>query len=128
MRKCRKGNAKETAFKNYCKSLGVRVFEAFGLPGTPDAVSKKHKVAIFFHGCFWHGCPKHHRLPKTNAAYWKKKVEQNKKRDARAAAELEKRGWKVVVVWECEFDGGGIEKLLSALGKKKADTKTISIA
>src|SRR5580700_1892431 len=46
--------------------------------GSPDFVFRKRKVAIFVDGCFWHGCPKHATLPKTNRALWKEKLERNK--------------------------------------------------
>src|SRR5271157_1020086 len=52
-----------------------------GLPGAPDYYSKKNRVAVFVHGCFWHGCPAHYREPKSNVAYWREKIERNRARD-----------------------------------------------
>lgn len=74
------------------------------LPGCPDIVLPKHKLAIFVHGCFWHrhlGC----RLastPKTRVGFWTSKFEENIKRDKRAIEALQCLGWHTTVVWECE--------------------------
>ena len=75
------------------------------LPGKPDVVFTKLRIAIFVHGCFWHGCPKCEakRCPKTNAAYWAAKRAYNLDRDSKNVATLEKLGYKVIVVWECEI-------------------------
>lgn len=75
------------------------------LPGTPDIVFPRSKLAIFVQGCFWHGCPRCTRnlSPKTNSAFWRAKVGQNRERDARNAGELERLGFRVIAVWECEL-------------------------
>lgn len=74
------------------------------LPGTPDIVLKKHKTVIFVHGCFWHqhkGC-KYAAMPKTRREFWRQKLAGNVTRDRRNRKALEKLGWRVLVVWECE--------------------------
>lgn len=74
------------------------------LPGTPDVLFPSRKIALFVHGCFWHGhegCPRH-RVPKTRREYWEAKIARNRQRDANARAALEAMGWTVLVVWECE--------------------------
>lgn len=74
------------------------------LPGCPDLIFPKRRVALFVHGCFWHrhpGCRKA-STPKTRVEFWADKFKANVLRDARVSAELEKRGWKVAVIWECE--------------------------
>jgi DNA mismatch endonuclease, patch repair protein len=79
------------------------------LPGKPDIVFSKQKLAIFVHGCFWHyheSC-REGRIPSTNSAFWKNKLQKNVERDRANICKLEKEGWKVLVIWECE-----IEKLL----------------
>jgi len=75
------------------------------LPGTPDVVFGRAKLAIFVHGCFWHGCPTCTRnlTPKTNALYWSTKIAQNKERDERNRVALEALGYRVLVLWECEL-------------------------
>jgi DNA mismatch endonuclease, patch repair protein len=75
------------------------------LPGTPDIVSRKHKKAIFVNGCFWHGhsCSKG-RLPKTNAEFWRDKIDKNINRDKKKEADLQSIEWKVLVLWQCELN------------------------
>jgi len=70
------------------------------LPGKPDFVFPKQRLAVFVDGCFWHGCPKHATWPKTRAAFWKAKIEGNRSRDRRVNRALRQRGWVVVRVWE----------------------------
>ena len=75
------------------------------LPGKPDIVLPKHKAIIFVHGCFWHGhdCPRGKRPPKTNAAYWRRKILRNQERDHEAIAALQRQGWKIKISWECDL-------------------------
>ena len=85
-----------------------------------DLVFRSAKVAVFIHGCFWHGhqCSLF-RWPKTNYEFWIRKILGNRKRDARACRELRKLGWKPVVVWECRIrkaaDSGSLDELMQAL-------------
>ena len=73
------------------------------LPGKPDIVLPKYKTVIFVHGCFWHGhnC-KYFKWPRTRPEFWREKISGNVERDRKAFAKLEKLGWRVVVIWECE--------------------------
>ena len=83
------------------------------LPGTPDIVLPKYRTAIFVHGCFWHqhpGC-KRAAIPKSNTAFWQKKLERNQVRDAMIQRELTLMGWNVITVWECELKTGNEETL-----------------
>ena len=89
-----------------------------GLPGRPDVVMKGRRIALFVHGCFWHGhdCPRGARQPRSNAGYWIAKIDRNRARDDRVTAELQAQGWRVLILWECEQkapDWG--ERLLDAL-------------
>ena len=68
----------------------------------PDAVFTRARVAVFVDGCFWHGCPEHQKLPKSNADYWVPKLASNVDRDRRIDAALENDGWQVVRIWEHE--------------------------
>jgi DNA mismatch endonuclease (patch repair protein) len=70
------------------------------LPGSPDYYSKKNKVAVFVHGCYWHGCPRHYREPKSNVEFWRKKIARNRERDEKVRTAYEGLGWRVIVVWE----------------------------
>jgi DNA mismatch endonuclease, patch repair protein len=73
------------------------------LPGTPDFAFRREKMAIFIDGCFWHGCPRCYKAPSRNAAFWKKKIVGNRRRDRRVTGELRERGWRVIRLWEHEL-------------------------
>jgi len=77
------------------------------LPGTPDIVFGKAKVAVFVHGCFWHGhgCSKA-SVPRSNREFWTAKIARNQSRYAEQTAELTARGFLVVTVWECDLKSG----------------------
>lgn len=85
------------------------------LPGTPDIVLRKYGVAIFVHGCFWHGHEVDGHLPHSNTAFWQKKIERNKKRDERKKEELRNKGWDVITIWECQLKPAVREQTLMAL-------------
>ena len=87
-------------------ALGVRYrLNRKDLPGTPDIVMAGRRLAIFVHGCFWHGhdCPRGSRVPKANRDYWLAKVARNKARDVAAEAALIELGWRVETIWECDL-------------------------
>jgi DNA mismatch endonuclease (patch repair protein) len=79
------------------------------LPGKPDIVMAGRRLAIFVHGCFWHGhdCARGARVPKANRDYWLGKVGRNRARDTASRAALEAAGWRVEFVWECEMKDEG---------------------
>jgi DNA mismatch endonuclease (patch repair protein) len=92
------------------------------LPGTPDIVLPKHKMAIQVHGCFWHqhpGCV-HAKQPRSRPEYWLPKLARNVARDIKAKAALKAGGWRVVVIWECET------KSLGKLGRRLARLSNLS--
>lgn len=91
------------------------------LPGHPDIALRKHKAVVFVHGCLWHwhGCPRS-RMPASNADYWRRKIARNVERDAEHAAALERLGWRVEVVWECEI-APATERLIARLTGRTAD-------
>jgi DNA mismatch endonuclease (patch repair protein) len=70
------------------------------LPGRPDFTFPKEKVAVFVDGCFWHGCPRHFVAPSASARFWRNKIGQNRKRDARVTRQLRAHGWRVLRIWE----------------------------
>lgn len=70
------------------------------LPGRPDFVFTRRKVAVFIDGDFWHGNPRRFRIPKSNAAYWQEKVAGNRRRDRQVNKKLKALGWRVVRIWE----------------------------
>ncbi len=87
------------------------------LPGKPDIVLPKYHAAIFIHGCFWHGhenC-KYFVVPKTRTEWWMNKILINRNNDIKSVDLLQKMGWKVLVLWECELKGEALSKTLTKL-------------
>jgi DNA mismatch endonuclease, patch repair protein len=87
------------------------------LPGKPDIVLPGRRLAIFVHGCFWHGhdCARGARVPKANRDYWVAKVARNRARDTASRGALAALGWRVETIWECEMkDGGALEARAAA--------------
>ena len=87
------------------------------LPGKPDLVLPKYKTVIFIHGCYWH---KHERckyfvVPKTRTEWWMNKINGNVANDLKAYAALEKEGWRIITIWECELKPGKSEQTLARL-------------
>ena len=95
----------ELAVRKLLHSAGFRFrLHRKDLPGKPDIILPKHRLALFVHGCFWHGhsgCSKG-RLPKSRLSYWAPKIRANQNRDARNMRDLESLGWTVAVIWGCE--------------------------
>ncbi|MCB1231676.1 MAG: DNA mismatch endonuclease Vsr [Verrucomicrobiae bacterium] len=91
--------------------------------GKPDFLFRSKRVAVFVDGCFWHGCPKCYRRPKSNQEFWDRKVRTNRARDRQVKRELESRGWKVVRFWEHELKHQGrvVAKLRRALVQSSSD-------
>lgn len=88
------------------------------LPGsrrTADLVFKVPRVAVFVDGCFWHGCPSHHRPSNTNATFWRDKVEGNRARDRDTDRMLSEAGWRVVRIWEHEDVASAAERVIRAV-------------
>ena len=75
------------------------------LPGSPDVVLPGRRLALFVHGCFWHGhdCARGARVPKANRDYWLAKVGRNRARDAASREALAALGWRVETIWECDL-------------------------
>ena len=88
------------------------------LPGHPDVVMPGRRLALFVHGCFWHGhdCARGSRVPKQNRDYWQAKVGRNRARDEASEAALREQGWRVETIWECEMkDEAALEARLKRL-------------
>jgi DNA mismatch endonuclease (patch repair protein) len=85
--------------------------------GKPDFVFRKTRIAVFIDGCFWHGCPKHCRMPATNRDYWERKIGRNLERDKKVKRELRKAGWTVVRVWEHELKDGTVSRKLKRIAE-----------
>lgn len=106
----------EILVRSFVHRMGYRFrIHRRDLPGNPDIVFPRHGKVIFVHGCFWHGhegCPRSKR-PTTNKSFWNAKLDGNIERDKRIRRALQRMGWKVFVVWQCEMQEP--EKLLLKL-------------
>ena len=91
------------------------------VPGTPDLVFSKRRMAVFVHGCFWHryGCGRIY-LPKSRQVFWRTKFAENIERDRRVRAQLAQSGWPVFVACEIETDETAIARLVAFLGPPRA--------
>lgn len=98
-----KNTGPELALRSALRREGVRFKTYPNLPGHPDLIIPVSHTAIFVHGCFWHGCPRHYRAPRMRSSYWSKKVLSNRRRDGKSASTLRARGWSVMTIWECQI-------------------------
>ena len=100
-----KGNKKtEVRLAELLRGAGINGWRRhLPIPGRPDFSFRRQKVAVFVDGCFWHGCPKCFRLPKQNRAFWKAKIEGNRRRDRSVNGRLRRMGWKVIRIRECRL-------------------------
>jgi len=115
----------EQAVRGLLRSLGWRYRVCPSrLPGRPDIANQRHQWAIFVHGCFWHGhagC-RLAKIPARNATFWRSKFDANRQRDARKTAALGDRGFKVLVVWQCELrDEGLLARRLKTFLREASD-------
>lgn len=108
----------EVQVRSLIHQLGFRFrLHRRDLPGTPDIVLARHRVAVFVHGCFWHrhhGC-RNCTTPTHRRAFWLAKFRANVERDLRTRGALRKAGWRSIVIWECEVEGAGA---LTRLGRR----------
>ncbi|MBI4807510.1 MAG: DNA mismatch endonuclease Vsr [Nitrosomonadales bacterium] len=74
------------------------------LLGKPDFTFRREKVVVFVDGCFWHGCPRCYKRPKSNRKFWDTKIANNRKRDRLVNRELRGSGWRVVRIWQHQLD------------------------
>ena len=94
------------------------------LPGKPDLIFRAAKLAVFVDGCFWHGCPRHGRTPKTRVAFWTAKLARNAQRDRDVTRALRAAGWTVFRIWECALArsraGRTVARIVRFLAKRRA--------
>jgi len=111
----------ERALRVLLQNAGLRGYRLHWkkAPGRPDVAYPGRKVAIFVNGCFWHRCPRcQPPVPKSNSEFWVRKFQLNKERDQRKQTELERAGWTVLTVWECELKddpGDVVRRVASSL-------------
>jgi DNA mismatch endonuclease, patch repair protein len=100
-----KDTGPEILVRSVLHRMGYRFrLHCSSLPGKPDMILPKYRIAVFVHGCFWHrhGC-KFSYTPKTRKEFWLNKFESNVGRDRKTLTKLKGLGWKPLVVWECEL-------------------------
>ena len=101
-----KNTKPEIKVRKVLHSMGYRFrLHRKDLPGSPDIVLPKYKTVIFVHGCFWHrhkNC-KYASTPKTRQEFWEAKFRENINRDKLNQENLSSKGWKIIIVWECEI-------------------------
>lgn len=91
----------ELALRRALHARGLRfVIHRRDLPGTPDVVLRRARIAVFVDGCFWHGCKEHCVMPKNNRDWWQAKFTANAERDRRKDVELQNLGWLPMHLWE----------------------------
>ena len=95
--------------------------------GKPDFVFRKQRVAVFVDGCFWHACPLHGTMPKTNTEFWVAKISKNQLRDQLVNETLTKKGWMVLRIWEHELRKKNAPQLLEKLHVALMQPRTFSV-
>ncbi|MEW5883832.1 MAG: very short patch repair endonuclease [Armatimonadota bacterium] len=125
-----KGTKPEAKLLRMLWAAGARGYRKHDarLPGKPDVAYNKAKVAVFFHGCFWHLCPlcstKRDLIPSLNRSYWEPKLRRNVERFHRDRRALVALGYHVVVIWGCQFEkapGRQVERVLAALRRNSVN-------
>lgn len=116
-----KNTKPEILVRKYLFSRGFRYrINDKRLPGSPDIVLPRYRTVIFVNGCFWHGhegC-KHFVWPKSNTDFWKSKITNNIIRDKEKINALAEKGWKSIVIWECELKadtGGRLDRIIDEI-------------
>ncbi|KOX44599.1 DNA mismatch repair protein Vsr [Streptomyces purpurogeneiscleroticus] len=84
-----------------------------------DIVFPSVRIAVFVDGCFWHGCPEHASWPKSNAVFWREKIETNRFRDADTDQRLNALGWKIVRIWEHEDASDAANRIAELVDARK---------
>ncbi|ADL45299.1 very short patch repair endonuclease [Micromonospora aurantiaca (nom. illeg.)] len=109
----------ELALRRAVHALGLRYYvnrrPIKAVRRTADLLFPRLKLAVFLDGCFWHGCPEHHTIAKTNAAFWSQKVATNRRRDVDTNERLTAAGWTVIRIWEHEATTDAAARIAAAV-------------
>jgi DNA mismatch endonuclease (patch repair protein) len=120
----------ELAFIRLLKSSGLKGWRRNAqLPGRPDLVFNRVRVAVFLDGCFWHGCPRCHLQPRSNEHYWRAKIQRNTIRDRMSVKQLKAGGWLVLRIWEHQIrqrPGNAVARLSRLLLSRAATPPGLS--
>ncbi len=114
------GSRPEKALRALIRDVtGLRPsYNVRSLPGSPDIVVRSLRLVVMMDGCYWHGCPLHGRIPKTNPSFWAAKISGNKARDKRVSASLRSMGWALWRVWEHDLKGPSVAALRRRLRRR----------
>ncbi len=116
----------EMAIRSAVHALGLRYRVAArpvaGVRRSADLVFRRRRVAVFVDGCFWHGCPDHFVLPRTNVDYWTAKIARNRERDIETDARLANAGWTTIRIWEHDDPTRGAERVRRILAGGAGDS------
>ena len=120
----KRNRSTEVRFRAYLIKYGFTGWQVTpkGVDGAPDFMFSEKRVLVFVDGCFWHGCPKCCRMPSSRQEYWTKKIEGNRRRDARISRKLRKAGWKVIRIWEHQIKNNAtaaLKRLGAAVGHRQ---------
>lgn len=100
----RRDTTPEVALRRLLYARGMRYRVNLPVPGlarrTIDVAFPRAKIAVFVDGCYWHGCPHHGRVPRSNREWWTEKLRRNQARDLQTATHLRDQGWRVLRFWE----------------------------
>lgn len=114
----RRDTKPELALRSILHSRGLRFrvdcSPLKGVRSRADIVFSKAKIVVFVDGCFWHGCPEHFIMPKTNTDYWSTKISRNSERDSAVNRKLKDAGWTVIRVWEHEDSSAAADRIEAA--------------
>lgn len=118
----------ELALRKRLWAAGMRFRLKYPLTGKPDLVFVGARVAVFVDGCFWHGCPEHGQIPKTNTEFWAAKIARNRARDSLVNAQLAEQGWRVLRFWQHQIksDMDGCVQLIREALAEARPVKNIS--
>jgi DNA mismatch endonuclease (patch repair protein) len=116
-----KNTGPEVKLRKLLFAHGTRGYRIhFDLPGKPDIVFTKKKIAIFIDGCFWHKCPICFKEPETRNEFWMKKIQSNIDRDKKVNAQLKTEGWTILRLWEHEIrkdPENAVKKIITIISK-----------
>ncbi|WP_405662844.1 very short patch repair endonuclease [Streptomyces sp. NBC_01166] len=123
-RQARRDTAPEVAVRKLLHASGYRYRLNERVPHmsrrTIDIAFTRAKVAVFLDGCFWHGCPEHATQPKSNAEWWRQKLDRNMARDVETTAHLVAEGWVVLRFWEHQYPAQVAEQVAEVVDRRKS--------
>lgn len=123
-RQASKDTTAELLVRRLLHAAGLRYRLEYPVPGMArrriDVAFTSVKVAVLIDGCFWHGCPEHATQPKSNAEWWRHKLDRNMARDTETTQHLEAAGWEVLRFWEHEPPDDVALRIAAAVERRKA--------